>query len=238
MGSASPHTWDEGTFPVVPARQGHTHAHRHTQLRHQTQGSEGREGRAGKDGIRGIIGLTVCLPPPDAPRPSSLQHLPPGLRQLQGQRASKGKSGRGKEDRSSLGDSHKGGEDADPQHCSQLAQSIQEAKGRGPAREAPEPSHAAVRAQEEEDRQGKWGKMAGEGRKGGRVRDQGGIQTNQEERERGDRSVRSVARSTRSKRESSQCWGNSVEGGGPTPNESLPIQPPPHCTPLLPSCGS
>lgn len=170
VGSASPHTWDEGTFPVVPARQGHTHAHRHTQLRHQTQGSEGREGRAGKEGIRGIIGLTVCLPPPDAPRPSSLQHLPPGLRQLQGQRASKGKSGRGKEDRSSLGDSHKGGEDADPQHCSQLAQSIQEAKGRGPAREAPEPSHAAVRAQEEEDRQGKWGKMAGSVReRGGRV---------------------------------------------------------------------
>lgn len=69
--------------------------------------------------------------PETRPQPS-LQHLSPGLRQLQSQRATKGKGGRGKEDGCGLGDPHKGREDADPQHGGQLAQGVQEAKGRRP----------------------------------------------------------------------------------------------------------
>lgn len=152
MGGASSQTWDEGTFPVVPAHQGHTHAHWHTQLRHQTQGSEDQDGRAGKGSEELLVSQCACRP--ESPEPlSSLQYLPPGLRQLQGQRATEGKGSGGKEDRSSLGDSHKGCEDADPQNCCQLAQGIEEAKGGGPAQEAPVPSHMAVGAQKKEDRQ-------------------------------------------------------------------------------------
>lgn len=74
---------------------------------------------------------------PKVPESPSLQHLPPGLRQLQGQRATQGQGGRGKEDGGGLGDSHKGREDADPQHRGQLAQGIQEAEGCGPVRGSP-----------------------------------------------------------------------------------------------------
>ena len=78
----------------------------------------------------------MCLPPakPEIP---SLQHLPPGLGQLQGQRTPEGKGSGGKEDGGSLGDSHKGREDADPQHSCQLTQGIQEAEGCGSAQESP-----------------------------------------------------------------------------------------------------
>lgn len=59
---ASSQKWDEGTFPVVPAHQGHTHAHWHTQLRHQTQGSEDQDGRAGKGSKELLVSQCACRP--------------------------------------------------------------------------------------------------------------------------------------------------------------------------------
>lgn len=96
---------------------------------------------------------------PKIPESPSLQHLPPGLRQLQGQRATKGKGSRGKEDGGSLGDSHKGREDADPQHGSQLTQGVQEAEGCGPVQGSPRAARDGPdqEGDRERGREGWWG---------------------------------------------------------------------------------
>ena len=64
-----------------------------------------------------------------------LQHLAPGLGQLEGQEAAGRQGPRGEQDGHGLGDAHEGGEDADAQHGGQLTKGIEEAKRRASRRE-------------------------------------------------------------------------------------------------------
>lgn len=59
-----------------------------------------------------------------------LKHLPPCLRELQCQEAADRQRPRGEQDGHGFGDAHKGLEDADPQHGSELAQGIQKPESR------------------------------------------------------------------------------------------------------------
>lgn len=79
-----------GSYTCARAR---THTHAHTWLRHQTgvwgvEGSGGQDGRAGRGEKELLVSQCACHP--EAPETPSLQHLPPGLGQLQGQRATEG----------------------------------------------------------------------------------------------------------------------------------------------------
>lgn len=130
----------------------HAHTHKAKTPNTGAWGVRALGARMEGQGEREEVGLTVCLLPLKPQRPPSLQHLPPGLRQLQGQRATEGKGSGGKENGGGLGDSHKGREDADPQHRCQLTQGIQEAEGCGPVQGSPSAARRAGR--EERQRKG------------------------------------------------------------------------------------
>lgn len=113
---AAPQIWDGGAFPVVPAHgvsHMHTHTYTHThaymaKTLNRRRGTRALAARmAGQGTGRGNCWSHSVPATRKAPEIPSLQHLPPSLGQLQGQRTPEGKGSRGKEDGGSLGDSHK-----------------------------------------------------------------------------------------------------------------------------------